>query len=62
MGPLTDSGLEDVVDSFRKQVLEFYQVAVVELKQLPFDGSIIDSLSALNHLEQGTKCCKCSQY
>ena len=58
MGQLTDNGLDIIVDSFRKQVLECYQVAVVELKQLPFDDPIRDSLCALNPLKQGTKCCK----
>ena len=58
MGQLTDDGHDDIVDSFRKQVLEFYQVAVVELKQLSFDDPILDSLGALKPVRQGAKCCK----
>ncbi len=45
MGQLTDNGLDDIIDSFRKQVLEFYRVAVVELKQLPFDDPILGNRS-----------------
>ena len=55
---LIDNGHEDTVDCFKKQVLEFYQTAVFELKQLPFNDPIVASLSALNPLKQSTNCCR----
>jgi len=41
MGQLTDNGHEEIVESFKKQVLEFYQIAISGLKQLPFNDPIL---------------------
>ena len=44
MDQLTDNGHEDIVNCFKKQVLECYQIAVFELKQLHFNDPIVANL------------------